>query len=286
MTSSTPAINPRGRPRKYLVSALCFAVLATMSFPLFVSLMASLKTPEAARAIPPSYLPNALSIQNYLNFADYQAGLHTYLTNSVSVALMTIVFCLILAVPAGYGLARFRIPGKEAFFLLLLAGLMIPYQALLTPLMLLFSKLGLQQSHIGLAFIHTVLQMPFSIFLMRNSFEAVPRELEEAAMIDGCGSFEALIRIFLPAVVPGMTTVALFAFVMSWNEFIAALIFMNKESSFTLPVMLVASRSGAYGSIDWGMLQAGVMISILPCALVYIFLQKYYVSGFLNGSVK
>lgn len=105
-------------------------------------------------------------------------------------------------------------------------------------------------------------------------------------MIDGCGSFERLIRIFLPAVVPGMTTVALFAFIHSWNEFIAALIFMNSESSFTVPVMLVASRTGSYGAIDWGMLQAGVIISILPCAALYVFLQKYYVSGFLSGAIK
>lgn len=285
MTIAITRVRP-ARPRGYLVAALCFAVLAIMIFPLFVSLMASLKTSEAARAVPPSYLPDVLSIENYINFANYQAGLATYMTNSVSVALMTIVLCLLLAVPAGYGLARFKIPGKEVFFLLLLAGLMIPYQALLTPLMVLYSKVGLQQTHLGLAFVHTALQMPFSIFLMRTAFEAVPRELEEAAVIDGCSSIEALVRIFLPAVVPGMTTVALFAFVMSWNEFIAALIFMNKESAFTLPVMLVASRSGAYGSVDWGMLQAGVIISILPCALVYVFLQKYYVSGFINGAIK
>jgi multiple sugar transport system permease protein len=121
---------------------------------------------------------------------------------------------------------------------------------------------------------------------MRSSFEAVPHELEEAAVVDGCNSFETLWRVFLPAAVPGMVTVALFAFVNSWNEFIAALIFMNKESAFTIPIMLVSSRIGHYGMVDWGALQAGVIISILPCVLVYIFLQKYYVSGFLNGAIK
>ena len=93
-------------------------------------------------------------------------------------------------------------------------------------------------------------------------------------------------RVFLPSVVPAMVTVTLFAFITSWNEFIAALIFMSKETSFTVPVMLVSSRIGHYGMVDWGALQAGVILSIAPCVLVYVFLQKYYVSGFLNGAVK
>ena len=109
----------------------------------------------------------------------------TYASNSLFVAGLTIVLCLALAVPAGYGLARFKIPGKEFWFVLLLAPLMIPYQALLTPLYLTFSKIGLANSHFGLAIVHTILQLPFSIYLMRNSFEAIPQELEEAAMIDG-----------------------------------------------------------------------------------------------------
>ncbi len=280
------AVAGQSARRRYLIGAICMLIVAMMLFPLVVSFFASIKTPAAAQAVPPSYLPTELSFQNYVNFANYQAGIRVYVWNSLSVALLTILFSLLLSVPAGYGLARFPIPGKEAIFLLLLIGLMIPYQALLTPLLLVFNKLGLSQSHLGLALIHTALQMPFSVYLMRTSFEAVPKDLEEAAMIDGCNSFEALIRIFLPAVVPGMTTVALFAFIQSWNEFIAALIFMNTERDFTLPVMLVASRTGVFGSIDWGMLQAGVIITILPCALLYVFLQKYYVSGFLNGAVK
>lgn len=280
------AIAGQANRTRYLVGAICMFIVALMVFPLLMSLFASVKLPAEAQAVPPSYLPQGLSFQSYINFANYQAGLGVYLWNSLAVAVLTIVFSLALAVPAGYGLARFPIPGKEVIFLLLLAGLMIPYQALLTPLMIVFNKLGLQQTQVGLALIHTALQMPFSIYLMRTSFEAVPKDLEEAAMIDGCNSLESLWRIFLPAVWPGMTTVALFAFIHSWNEFIAALIFMNTERDFTLPVMLVASRTGVFGAVDWGMLQAGVIITILPCALLYVFLQKYYVSGFLNGAVK
>ena len=169
---------------------------------------------------------------------------------------------------------------------MLLSSMMIPYQALLTPLYLLFAALGLSNTHVGLAIVHTILQLPFSIYLMRNSFEGIPRELEEAAVVDGCSSMQTLRRVFLPLVIPGMVTVALFAFIMSWNEFLAALIFMSTEKSFTVPVMLTGVSTGDFGSVDWGALQAGVIVSIIPCAIVYLMLQKYYVSGFLNGAVK
>jgi|TARA_B110000211_G_C14089113_1_gene558046 multiple sugar transport system permease protein len=270
----------------YLISAICLTLVTFMLWPLLMSFLASIKTSADASTSPPSYLPRTLSFENYMTVFEYHAGLGTYVFNSLVVAFLTILFCLVLAVPAGYGLARFKVPMKEALFLLLLASMMIPYQSLLTPLYLLYSKIGLVNTYVGLAIVHTILQLPFSIYLMRNSFEGIPRELEEAAVVDGCSSFQTLRRIFVPLVLPGMVTVALFAFIMSWNEFLAALIFMSKESSFTVPIMLTGVAYGDFGMVDWGALQAGVIISIIPCALIYILLQKYYVSGFLSGAVK
>jgi multiple sugar transport system permease protein len=271
---------------RYLIAAICFAVFALMVAPLVVAFCASIKTPAAAMQTPPTYLPQALSTANYEKIYAFQAGLPSYLYNSIVVAGLTILFCLLLAVPAGYGLARFKVPGKEAWFLLLLAGLMVPYQALLTPLYLMFAKLGLANTHVGLAIVHTLLQLPFSVYLMRHAFEAVPKQLEEAAVMDGCNSFQVLWRVLLPVVKAGIVTVVLFAFIMSWNEFLAALIFMNKETQFTIPIWTVSVRTGRLGAVDWGALQASLMVAILPCALVYVLLQRYYVSGFLSGAVK
>jgi multiple sugar transport system permease protein len=270
----------------YLVAAICIFVIAVMLFPIVMSFFASIKTPTEASSYPPSYLPHTLSVENYVKVLNYQAGLATYVYNSLSVAFFTIVFCLVLAVPAGYGLARFNLPGKEIIFLVLLSGLMIPYQALLTPLYLMFAAFHLSNTHAGLAVVHTLLQLPFSIYLMRHSFEAVPRELEEAAVIDGCSSWQVLWKIFIPAVRPGIVTIVLFAFIASWNEFIGALIFMSKETQFTVPIMLVSVRLGHFGAVDWGALQAGIIVAIVPCAAIYILLQKYYVSGLLSGAVK
>lgn len=272
--------------RGYLIAAICIAVIAVMLAPVVVSFLASVKTSAGASASPPTYLPQSLSLENYVKVFEFQAGLPSYLFNSLAVAGLTIVFCLVLAIPAGYGLARFRMRGKEIVFLMLLASMMIPYQALLTPLYLMFASLGLANSYVGLAIVHTIIQLPFSVYLMRNSFEALPRELEEAAVIDGCNSWQVLWRIFMPAVKAGVVTVILFAFIMSWNEFLAALIFMNNETKFTIPIMLISVRTGRLGAVDWGALQAGVILAIIPCIAVYVLLQRHYVSGLLSGAVK
>jgi len=270
----------------YLVGAVCVFVVALMLFPIVVSFFASIKTPSEASSFPPDYFPHTLSLDNYAKVFNYQAGLLTYVYNSLAVALFAIVFCLVLSVPAGYGLARFRIPGKEIIFLILLSGLMIPYQALLMPLYLMFTPLHLTNTHVGLAIVHTVLQLPLSVYLMRQAFEAVPREMEEAAVIDGCSSWKVLWHVFLPSVRPAIVTVVLFAFIASWNEFIGALIFMSKETEFTVPILLVSVRLGHFGAVDWGALQAGVIIAIVPCIVIYALLQKYYVSGLFSGAVK
>jgi multiple sugar transport system permease protein len=289
--NAAAAATPRRRPRPAanvspLLGALCVGVIAIMLFPLLMCFSASIKTAQEASAVPPHYWPAALSLENYQKVFHYQAGLPVYLANSFAVAALTIALCVGLGMPAAYGLARFPLPAKELVFLVLLSGLMIPYQALLTPLYIMAASLGLANTYLGLAIVHTVVQLPFSIYLLRNSFEETPRELEEAGIVDGCNSVQLLRWIFLPAAAPALITVTLFAFITSWNEFLAALIFMNKETAFTIPIMLVGVRAGHFGAVDWGALQAGVIVSILPCLAIYLLLQRYYVSGFLSGAIK
>jgi multiple sugar transport system permease protein len=272
---------------KYLIAAICIALCTIMLFPLVVSVLASVKTSIEASAVPPTYYPHAFSLENYQRLATYEAGLLSYLGNSALAALLTIIFCLALTIPAGYALAKMPVPGKEFIFVLLLLALIIPYQALITPIFFMFVQLRLTNSIVGLAIIHTAIQIPFSLYIIRNSFEAVPRDLEEAAVIDGCNSWQVLTRICLPAIRPAVVTVSLFAFITSWNEFLGAMVIMSKDTSFTLPVMLSTARTAtSLGGTDWGMLQAGVVISMVPCLLVFLFLQKYYVSGLLSGAVK
>jgi multiple sugar transport system permease protein len=275
-----------GRNR-YLLGAVCLTICVFMLTPIVLSVLASVKTTAEAAAVPPTYVPHELSLDSYQRLWSYQAGLPTYLGNSFATALMTIAFTLALTIPAGYALARFPVPGKELIFVFLLLALIIPYQALLTPIFLMFAQVKLTNTLVGLAIVHTAIQLPFSLYIMRNSFESVPRELEEAALTDGGNSWQILRSIFIPAVVPAIVTVALFAFVTSWNEFLAALVLLSRASTFTLPLILASARAEtSLGGTDWGMLQAGITIAMIPCIAIYLLLQKYYVSGLLSGAVK
>ena len=150
----------------------------------------------------------------------------------------------------------------------------------------MFSQLRLTNTIIGLAILHTTIQLAFSLYVMRNTFESVPRELDEAAVMDGANSFQVLTRIFLPAVVPAIVTVALFAFITSWNEFLGALVMMNKDDVHPAPILAAARTKTSLGATDWGLLQAGVTVSMLPCIAIYLLLQRYYVSGLTTGAVK
>lgn len=276
-----------GRRLPYLLAAIMVLICLLMVLPLVAAFLASLKTPAEAAAVPPTYLPHALSLDSYQRLWVYQAGMPVYLWNSFATAMLTIIFTLTFGIPAGFALARFPLPMKEGLFVLLLLALIVPYQALLTPTFLMFAKLGLTNSVIGLAIIHTAIQFPFSIYILRNGFESVPFELEEAAVIDGCTPLQILLRIALPMVMPAVVTVSLFAFITSWNEFLGALVMMSRQDSFTLPLILAAARTEtSLGGTDWGMLQAGVIISILPCVAIYLLLQKYYVAGLTTGAVK
>jgi multiple sugar transport system permease protein len=297
-----------GRNR-YLIGAICVALCTVMVLPIVLTVLASLKTTGEAAASPPSWYPSEISLDSYQRLWDYQAGLVRYVLNSLGTALLAIVFTLALTIPAGFALARLPVPGKEFLFIFLLMALIIPYQALLTPIFLMFAQtysvhlpfsldvanlhigptisFKLTNSMVGLAILHTTIQLPFSLFIMRNSFEAVPRELEEAAVIDGGGTFAVLRRVLLPAIVPAVVTVALFAFITSWNEFLGAIVLMSKASAFTLPVILAAARTEtSLGGTDWGMLQAGIVISMVPCIVFYLLLQRYYVSGLTQGALK
>jgi multiple sugar transport system permease protein len=283
----TITVRARVGRRGYLLGAVCIVICTVMVLPLLFSVGASVKPTAEAAAVPPTYFPHTLSLDSYQRLWSYQQGLPTYLFNSLGTAVLTILLTLVLTVPAAYALARFPIPFKEVIFVILLLALIVPYQALLTPMFLMFAKLGLTNSLLGLAVLHTAIQLPFSLYILRNSFAAVPRELEEAAIMDGASSVQALRRVFLPSTVPAVVTVALFAFIMSWNEFLGALVVMSRSSTFTLPVILAVSRTEtSLGGTDWGMLQAGITVSVVPCVLVYLLLQRYYVSGLMSGAVK
>lgn len=265
---------------------ICGLIAALMLFPLVMLVLTSLKTPGEASSSPPTYLPAVVSFENFSALDTNSGGLLRYVLNSVVVTLITVVGTVILATLGGYGFARFRFPGRGVLFIVILSTLMIPFQAILTPLFLVLNQVRLLNSLFGLALVYITFQLPFSLFLMRNSFAQVPAALEEAALLDGCGTFRALFQVMMPIVRPGIVTTALFAFFTSWNEFLAALILLSDQTKFTLPVLLTTLQTGQLGTLNWGILEAGVVVTMVPCIVIFLLLQRYYVSGLTAGAVK
>ncbi len=257
----------------YYTTACALAIL--FLFPLLWSGWASLES------------PSGFGLENYGRLFTSDNGIRFYhVANSVLVCLITVGGTLLVSTLGGYAFGRFRFPGRDLLFLVTLAILMVPYATILIALYVLLGWLGLQDSLLGLGLVLIMFQLPFSIFMMRNSFEAVPRELEESALIDGCNSFGVLTRVMLHAVKPGLITVGLFAFLTSWNEFFAPLILLNSTDRFTLTLAVVNMRTASHGSIDYAALEAGVMFMAVPCVLLFLFLQRSYVRGFMSGALK
>jgi multiple sugar transport system permease protein len=225
-------------------------------------------------------------VENYRRLVYYGSGLEVYMLNTAIVAAITVVVTVVLTTLGGYAVVRFSFPFKNLLFMITLAILMVPHTTLLIPLYILLGWIGLQNSLIGLGLMLAMFQLPFGLFMMRNSFEALPVELEEAALVDGCGPTRVLRHILLRGVAPGIVTVALFSFLASWNEFVAPLILITDDAKFTLPVALFNLQSGSLGSVDYGALLSGVVAAALPCMAVFLLLQRYYVRGFLRGALK
>lgn len=298
-SSRTPARRRRGRvPRTiaevrasmprlaWWVVCLCLAIV--FLYPLYVMITQSLKAPAEAVAVPPTMFPHDGSLENYAALADSSSGISLLrsLGNSVLVSVSVTLLTTVVATLAGYGFAKLPFRGSGFIFFLALVAFMVPFQAIITPLFLILRDLGLLGSLPGLVLVIATFSLPFGLFLMRNTFAALPGSLEEAAMIDGCGTLGAMRRVLLPVALPGVISTALLTFFSAWNEFFATLILLVDQDRYTLPVSLQMLASGQNNQLDWGVMQAGVTVTVVPCIVIYLLLQKYYVSGLLSGAVK
>ncbi|RUW65974.1 MULTISPECIES: carbohydrate ABC transporter permease [unclassified Mesorhizobium] len=264
-------------------------IIASLLFlaPIVWTVLSAFKPSQEARQPPlPPWPTTGFSVENYGTLNTFGDGLWLPAQNSIYVSVMTVVFSVIVSVLAGYGFSRFRFPFKDLLFVIILSTIMIPFQSILTPIFLVLTKVGLHNTLTGLVFVYVTLQLPFSIFMMRNAFDAVPREIEEAARMDGANNVTMLLQVMLPLVWPGIVTIALFAFLGAWNEFLAALVLMTDQSKFTLPIMMTALQSGRFGAIDWGAVQAGVTVMMVPCLILFLALQRFYIRGLMAGAVK
>ncbi len=268
----------------YLVAGV--AIGAVFVLPLAWEVFRSLQ-PESAVSNPPSAASfTHLTLSNYKTLLSGQDDILRNLINSLIVAAVTAILTSVVALLAGYGFALFRFRYSGLAFGIVLLAFMIPFQAVLTPLFLELHFLHLLNSLIGLALFYTTFNLPIGVFVMRNSFLQVPGEMVDAAQIDGASVLRTLASVYRPLVMPGIATTALFAFLFSWTEFLGALSFLTNDSLFTLPVALSNVETGTYGSVNYGLLLAGAVIAMIPCIVVYVALQRFYVRGLVSGALK
>lgn len=277
---------PARRARGWLRFAVAGVLALVFAFPIVWTVIGSFKPAEDANASPPVWWPSHWTLSNFSKLDSSGSSLAGYIGHSLVVTLLTVLLTTVAATLAGYAFAFFRFRGKNVLFAVSIGVLLVPYPALLISLFTVMVWFGLTNSLVGLALIYTTFQLPFAIYMMRNSFESIPDEIVEAAQLDGCTKVTALPRMLLRLVGPGIVTVALFAFLAAWNEFLAALVLLNDNTSFTLPIALVNAQNGPLNTIDWGGLQAGITVTMLPCVVLFMLLQRYYVSGLVAGTGK
>lgn len=222
---------------------------------------------------------------NYGTLANYGLGVWKYISNSVVVSVVAVAATLIATTTGGYAFARYNFKGKNASFMMVLSVMMVPYAALLIPLIVWMKDIQLQNSLIGVGIVLALFQLPFGTFMMRNAFSGVPRELEEAAMVDGCGPFRAFWKIAVPAVRPALVSVGLLTFLFAWNDFMVSLYLLSSDNA-PLPLAMVNMRQQVMGVIDYGVTTAGVVVLTIPAMILFLSLQKYYVKGFTSGAIK
>ncbi|MCP2728759.1 carbohydrate ABC transporter permease [Limnofasciculus baicalensis] len=260
------------------LSAIAFMML----FPLIWLIGTSLKSPtENIFSFPPQLLPSQPTLGNFIKV--WQTNpFGKYLFNSTIVAILTVSINLFFCALAAYPLARLDFRGRDIMFAGIVSTIMIPFQIVMIPLYILTVQLGLRNTYLGI--ILPNLASAFGIFLLRQAFQAVPKELEEAARIDGVGELGLWWHIMLPAIRPALVTLAIFVFIGSWSDFLWPLLILDRPTYFTLPLG-VAKLAGTF-SLDWRLIAAGSIVSIAPVLLLFIFLQKYIVPTDTGSGVK
>lgn len=273
--------------KNYLWQGTTYLVLLVMIviaiFPAIWMLSTSIKDVTELYDIPPEIIPDAPTFQNYVNVLQ-NSKMYQAFFNSVLITVSVVALTLFISVLAGYGFARFKFKGSGVLKVGLLFGQMVPGVVIIIPLYFLFSKVGLLDTHISLIVADMALTIPMGVIMLSSFFAGVPRELEEAAKIDGCTGLGALFRVVLPVAKPGMISVAIYTFINAWEEFLFALNLTTSSSTRTLPIA-ISMFSGEF-AVDWGSTMAAAAVVALPVLLLFLLCNRYFVQGMADGAVK
>lgn len=267
--------------------AIMIITVIVCIFPLFVLISTSFK--PASEVFSTQLIPSNPTLSNYHfvltnSSSGGTADFLIWLKNSLLIALLTTLVGLGLSSPAAYAVSRWNFLGKQGLLLSFLITQMFPGVLLIVPLYILFARLNLLDNIFGLVVAYATTALPFSVWMLKNFFDAVPKELDEAARVDGLGPFQTFWRIVLPLTIPGVAVVGFFNFMTSWNEFLMAFTFLKGNQNFTAPVGI--QQFVNVFNVQWQYLTASAVLITIPVLIIFFWAQRYLISGLTGGSVK
>lgn len=258
-------------------------LIGLIGLPFWWVLSGSFKLPQEIIARVPTMLPQSFTLQHYDKLLSSSAY-GTYLVNSLVVSGLSALITLMLAIPAGYAFFRLNFKGRETYYRIILLAYAFPSIVVLIPLFGMFAKLGLVDTRLALIIVNVTFALPFAIWMLRAFFASIPKEIEEAARLDGGPALTVIWRIMMPLTAPGIAAVAIFAFVMSWTEYVFASVMILSDAKRTIPVGF-AGIIGQY-QVDWGLLLAGASLAIVPVVILFAVIGRWFVTGLTEGAVK
>lgn len=280
---------PKLRKVLFRLSLYCGAAvfLFLILFPIYWIFVSSLQPLPILMRAEARLWPHEATLEHYIILFEAQYGVklfRLYIQNSLKVAISVALISTLIASTAAYGLSRYRFHGKEVLGRLMLFIYVFPTVVLITPIYRSLAKVGLIDTHIGLIILHTALTAPFATWLLWAFFDAIPKELEEAAAVDGASRGQSFFHVVLPLASPGILTAAIYSLVISWGEYMFAAILISSEDKKTVPLGLATYMTEQY--IEWGQLLAGTVLAAIPIILIFMLLSRYFLKGFLEGALK
>lgn len=266
-----------------LVQYLFLSIIALVFIlPLWWITITSLKLEGNVLRFPPSFIPDPLTFENYATLLRrFNFGIYTL--NSLKVSVLGMIGQLLSCSLAAFAFARLKFPGKSILFIVLISTMMIPEQVTLIPTFLIFKNLGLYNTHAALI-LPDFLGKAFGIFLLRQFFMTLPKELEEAARMDGCGTFKIYARIFMPLAKPALATLAIFSFMGQWNDLLRPVIYLSESGKRTLTIAMSLFQNQQV--IKWALMMGGAVVCIVPLLILFIFTQRYFIAGISSSGIK
>ncbi len=270
--------------RRIVLNLFAWAIVLVVAFPLFWMVVTSIKPQSELFARPPTFLPQTITFEHYAKLL-WQTNFLTYFKNSVILSLATTLVVVSIATMGAFALVRFKFRGRETLAFLVLFTYLLPSVVLIIPLYLLLVSLGLSNTIFSLVIAYTTFALPYALWLLRSFMAGIPEDLESAALVDGATRMGAFRDIILPQLLPGIISTALFTFILSWNEYLYALVLVNSDDTRPLTTGVMNMLISSF-NIEWSLLMAASVMMSVPLIMVFAFLQSYLTRGFGAGGVK